>query len=112
MDLNQSLKDYLAAYADKDLTAVSDMFAQNIKLRDWKISVCGKNAAIAETKKNFAAASSIDIEILHIHGSGNTRIGELQILVDSTELLTVVDIVTFDAQGKIQSIRAYLGRED
>ena len=70
MDLNQSLKDYLAAYADKDLTAVSDMFAQNIKLRDWKISVSNKALAIAETEKNF------------------------------------------NADGLIQSIRAYLGRED
>ena len=63
-----SLKDrfvaYLEAYADKDLQKVSDMFASDIILRDWKISVSGIASAISETSKNFQSSDTIEIEIL------------------------------------------------
>ena len=110
--LNDSLVEYLRAYSAKDLRAVSAMFADDVALRDWKISVVGKNAAISETAKNFEAADAIDIEILQTHESKNTIAGELRITVDGDEVLYVVDVVTFTAEGKIRSIRAYLGRGD
>ena len=44
---------YLRAYEKKDLDSVSDMFADDIALRDWKISVKGKRLAVDETRKNF-----------------------------------------------------------
>ncbi len=55
---------YLEAYAAKDLQRVSDMLADDVQLRDWKISVSGRNSAVAETEKNFQSANSIQIEIL------------------------------------------------
>ena len=103
---------YVEAYAAKDLQTVSAMFADDIFLRDWKISVSGKRAAIAETSKNFESADSIDIAVLHCYQAENAVAGELRIVVDDTEVLYVVDVVTFGPDGKIQSIRAYLGRED
>ena len=103
---------YLEAYAEKDLDKVSAMFAEDIALRDWKISVSGKHAAVAETAKNFESADSIDIEILKFYEAENAVVGELKIVVDKSEVLHVVDVVSFSPEGKIQSIRAYLGRED
>lgn len=38
--------------------------------------------------------------------------GELRITVDNSEVLCVVDVVSYDSEGKIDSIRAYLGREN
>ena len=103
---------YLSAYARKDLDAVSAMFSDNISLRDWKISVQGKKLAVAETKSNFQSAETIEIVINNIYESSNAVAGELVITVDRTEILYVVDVVTFDGDGKIESIRAYLGRGD
>lgn len=91
---------------------MSDMFADDIALRDWKISVSGKEAAIAETDKNFKSADSVEIEILHMYESKDAVAGELKITVDKSEVLHVVDVVSYSAEGKIKSIRAYLGRED
>ena len=88
------------------------MFADDIALRDWKISVSGKDAAIAETDKNVESADSIEIEILSTYESEDTVAGELKITVDKSEVLHVVDVVSYDGEGKIKSIRAYLGRED
>ena len=38
--------------------------------------------------------------------------GELRIVVDGKIELHVVDVISFDSNGKIKSIRAYLGRSD
>lgn len=88
------------------------MFSDNIILRDWKIRVIGKRNAIEETRKNFEAADSIEIDVLSIFENKNTVAAELKINVDKTEELYVVDVITFNAQGQIASIRAYLGRGD
>ncbi len=101
---------YLKSYQDKDIEAVSNMFAEDIHLRDWKISVFGKSIAVSETQKNFDNASSIDIEILNIMESKESVCGELKIVVNKEEVLFVVDVVTFNDEGQISSIRAYLGR--
>ncbi|CAA0354175.1 conserved hypothetical protein [Alteromonas infernus] len=42
----------------------------------------------------------------------NSVSGELKIVVNETEVLFVVDVVTFNSDGLISSIRAYLGREN
>lgn len=112
MSLNAAFAAYLHAYAAKDLDKVSAMFAENIVLRDWKISVAGKAAAVAETRKNFASAQSIEIDILHTYESAGAIAGELRITVDGSEVLYVVDVVSFNDAGQISSIRAYIGRAD
>lgn len=112
MSLRDRFADYLEAYSRKDLEAVAGMFADDIALRDWKISVSGKETAVAETEKNFNSADSIRIEILNTYESDDAVAGELRITVDESEVLHVVDVVTYDADGRICSIRAYLGRED
>lgn len=103
---------YLEYYAAMDIDRVSDMLADDVLLRDWKISVKGKTNAVNETQKNFDASESIQIEVLRIFESGNTVIGELKIVVNGEEVLFVTDIITFNSAGKIESIRAYIGRED
>ena len=108
----QQFEAYLKAYEAKDLAAVSAMFAEDIHLRDWKISVHGKDVAISETKKNFESAKTIKIDILKTYEASDSVAGELRIVVDETEVLYVVDVVTFNSEGLIQSIRAFIGRED
>lgn len=108
----QGFIDYLQAYARKDLDAIAGMLADEVHLRDWNLSVRGKAAALAETAKNFAAAQSLEIEILALTESERSVAGELRIRVDGHAELFVVDVLDFDAQGHIRAIRAYLGRGD
>jgi ketosteroid isomerase-like protein len=58
---------YLAAYAQKDLVAIRAMFSEDVHLRDWNLSVHGRDAALDETAKNFAAAETIEIEALAVY---------------------------------------------
>lgn len=103
---------YLRHYERKDLDQISRMFSDDVSLRDWKICVKGKVAALAETKANFDAATSIQIQPLCVYETSNAVAGELKILVDGNVELFVVDVVDFDADGKIKAIRAFLGRGD
>lgn len=101
---------YLRKYADKDLKAMEAMFDDAIVLRDWKIRVKGKEGALKETQKNFETADSLEIEVLNTYENKDTVAAELKIIVDRTEELYVVDVITFNVKGKIISIRAYKGR--
>lgn len=102
--------DYLSAYSRKDLVAIAAMFSPDVQLRDWKLAVRGRDAALAETRKNFAAAQTLAIEVLALHESAGSVAGELRIVVDGHIELQVVDVVDFAPDGRIKAIRAYLGR--
>jgi ketosteroid isomerase-like protein len=82
MSNTERFRAYIAAYARKDLAAIDAMLAPDVSLRDWNLSAQGKVA------------------------------GELKIMVDRSEELHVLDVITFSAQGAIASIRAYLGRTE
>ena len=83
---------YLQRYAQKDLAGVESMFAEDIILRDWKIRVEGKKIALDETRKNFLAADSIEIQVLNTYENENTVAAELKITVDKTEELYVIEV--------------------
>ena len=103
---------YLNHYANQDIVSISAMLADDVTLRDWNMAVVGKAAALAETARNFAAVQSITIQVLHLHESTDAVAGELKITLDAKTELFVVDVIAFNAGGRIQSIRAYLGRSD
>lgn len=102
----------LRYYANKNLEAISAMYADDIHLRDWNISVRGKAAAVRETARNFADAESLEIRILALYENADSVVGEVHITVNGTIELYVVDIMTFDASGQISAIRSYKGRDD
>ena len=103
---------YIRHYAEKNLDAVSAMLAEEVHLRDWNISVRGKAEALRETAKNFAEAETIEITILSMYESSDAVAGELHIIVDGKFDLYVVDVLNFNAQGKVAAIRSYKGRGD
>ncbi len=103
---------YLQLYAARDLEAIAELFAEQIQLRDWNLSVQGKAAALAETRHNFASVDSLQIEVLSLFESADGVAGELRILIDGQEELHVLDVLRFDADGKIAEIHAYVGRGD
>ena len=103
---------YLAAYAARDLAAVEPLLADAVTLRDWKIRVVGKAAALDETRKNFAAARHLQIDMLASYERDGGAAAELKIVVDERDILYVVDVFDFDAEGRITAIRAFIGRGD
>lgn len=112
MKLADRFRRFLACYAQQDLAGISRMLADSVTLRDWDISVRGRAAVEQATSANFAAALSIDIEVLAVYENADAVAGELRILVDGQIELFVVDVIRFDDQGQITAIRSYKGRAD
>lgn len=101
---------YLKLYECKDIKGISDIFSNDILLRDWKICVQGKEKALLETKKNFDAVDAIKIEVLALYENENTVAAELKIIINNKEELYVVDVITINSESKINSIKAFIGR--
>ena len=88
------------------------MFADAITLRDWKIRVVGKAAALTETRKNFEAVQSLQIDVLAAYEREGGAAVELKIVINGSDTIYVVDVFDFDADGRIAAIRAFIGRGD
>lgn len=101
---------YLQYYESKNLKGIEDLFSEDIVLRDWKIRVEGKRQALGETKKNFDAVDELKIEVLDLYENENTVAAELKIIINNKEELYVVDVITINADAKISSIKAFIGR--
>ena len=114
-DAGLSMRDravaYLRAYEAKDLPAIAAMLADDVQLCDWNLSVRGKAAALAETRKNFESAGRLEIHVGTIYESADGAVAAaLQILIDGHIDLRVVDAIAFTDEGLIRQIRAYKGR--
>lgn len=103
---------YLKKYEEKDIKGIEEMFSVDIVLRDWKTRGEGKEKALIETLKNFQSVVSIKIDVLSIYENESTVAAELKIVIDNKEELYVIDVITINPEGKISSIKAFIGRGD
>ncbi len=102
---------FLAAYAAKDLRAIEGQLAEDVLLRDWNLEVRGRDAFLAETRRNFDDTRSIAIEIVRLHPTRTSVAAELVITVDSHIHLRVVDVFDIDGEGLVSAVRSYKGLE-
>ena len=103
---------YLKKYEEKDIKGIEEMFSDDIVLRDWKIRVEGKEKALIETLKNFESVETIKIDVLSIYENESTVAAELKIVINNKDELYVIDVITINSEGKISSIKAFIGRGD
>jgi SnoaL-like domain len=109
MNYANLLRQYLAAYARKDLQTIEHMLDEDATLQDWNLKVSGKGEVLRETRDNFSAAGMIEIEVKREFQNGCDVAAELHIIVDRTVHLDVVDIVRFSERGLVKTIKSYKG---
>ena len=100
---------YFKLFSDKDLDALEPLFDERATLRDWEIEAEGKSDVFAAMKNIFDSVESIQVDPLRTYIWENTVVAELDITVNNTEKLAVVDIIDFTNEGKIFGIRAFKG---
>ena len=104
----QSLS-YFEAFAKKDIKTLNKLFDESVTLRDWDIASSGIKDVIKFIDSIFIKLETIVIKPINIAINGNIVFAEIDILIDNKENLFVVDILEFNKQGKIISIRAFKG---
>ncbi len=103
------LAEFLNAYEAKDIDKIALMLAENVRLQDWNLTAEGKDAVLAETRKNFVDAERLQLEIRQLYEGQSCAAARLKIVVNGTVELEVVDAIELNAEGKVCSIRAYKG---
>ena len=111
--LRKNAMRYFEVWNNHDVPGLKSLLATEATLRDWDVEAKGDDAVAAANAKIFAAVPGIKIDVLTTHVAVLTRTAVCEILVklnnEKGEVLKVVDIITFDEQGKIVSVRAYKG---
>ena len=107
MNLLELSREYFAKFSRKDLTGLTDMFADDVVLVDWQINQSGKKNVVKANKNIFNSVNKILAEPILMSQNENTVFAEILVRADDTAVLYVVDVITFDEVGKIKKITAY-----
>ena len=99
---------YFDAFSNRDVARLSEMYHQDIHLIDWVVGVKGKEEVLNVNKNLFDLDFSL--ELLEIEEIQNTNvlktINRISIHIKAQTPLKVLDIITFDEDGKITKIYA------
>jgi hypothetical protein len=100
---------YLKAYESRDIDAIGAMLADDVRLQDWNLVAQGKNAVLADIRKNFLDAQHLEIEVRELYEGNGCAAARLRIVVNRSIELEVVDTIVVNLEGKVLSIQAYKG---
>ncbi len=99
---------YFSLFENKDIEAISNLFSENITLKDWSVSASGKEDVVSKNIDIFNACKTLKINIINIYACDMTVVGQIEVVANG-EIIPVIDIINFNNNGKIISIDAYRG---
>ena len=98
---------YFELFSNKNIKKIAEMFSEEIVLNDPNVSNIGKADVLNTTQNIFNSAKNIEVRVKNLYAENRTVVAELEILIDSNELIKIVDILKFDSSHKIERISAY-----
>lgn len=111
MEHKEKLEKYFDTFSNQDLNGLSEMFADDVILADWDIRAEGKEAVLEANKNIFQSVDTIRVIPYFYYVGEEGYAVEIDVVVnsglDTEEVLQVVDIISFNDEGLIQSVEAY-----
>ena len=111
--MTENIKDaalsYFKTFSEKNINGLSEMFDDNVTLRDWNKNYQGIKSVLEENLNIFQNVKTINAIPLNIISENNFVVAELKIIINGDEELKVVDMIEFNKKGKIISIKAFKG---
>ncbi len=98
-------KQYFKYFSNKDIDSLSELFSEDITLKDWSVSASGKEQVLNVIKSIYNTSEQIAITPCLLVGDDEVIMAEILIHINS-DILEVVDVIEY-RDGKIKSIRAY-----
>ena len=105
--MERLIKEYFKFFSDKDILSLEKLFAEDVKLVDWETYAKGKDEVIKANKKIFDQVDTLQIEVNNLYINGQTAICLIDILINKSEKLKVIDLIRFNNDNKITLISAY-----
>jgi hypothetical protein len=100
-------REYFKAWNRQDLIALGSLLTEDVRLRDWDISVHGKKDVIQANRKIYDAVPKIRADVVEITSGDRVIFAQLKVFTAVDEFIEVVDILRFSKDIKISSIHAY-----
>jgi len=122
MNIRNFALTYFRTFEEKNLESLSNMFDENVTLKDWNIYAEGRDAVVEANQNIFDSIESLTVEVQSLHIDRLTVVAEVIIKVPGEPDLPVVDVIRFTTipsskaehevcggEFKIGSIVAYRG---
>ena len=106
MKLIELAKKYFDYFSKKDIQNIKNIFSEDITLKYWEIEATGINDVVEANKKIFNSVESIIVTPKNIYQDNFVLICEIDIIINNTEKLKVIDILKFNKNYKIKEISA------
>jgi hypothetical protein len=107
--LSELAIDYFNAFSRSDILRLEKCLSDEVSLHDWSLDANGIESVLNEYANIFESLSDVVVNVVNLYEIEPTVIAELIITAKEIGSIKVVDILTFDENGKIRSIRAYKG---
>ena len=107
--LRELTVNYFEFFSNQEIESLKLMFDKNIKLRDWEIDAEGIDDVIKANLNIFNSVESIKVKPLLIVEEDGRVFAELDIVINGTDSIKVVDIIEYNDNSKIINIRAFKG---
>ncbi|NDD11722.1 MAG: nuclear transport factor 2 family protein [Betaproteobacteria bacterium] len=108
-DLKDIALQYFDAFSEKDLARIEGMFSEDVALKDWEIEATGKAAVLEANQNIFRSVKTIAVHPRQLIHEKDIIAATLEITIDGDSVINVVDIISFNENHQIRSIRAYKG---
>lgn len=99
---------YFTLFNQKKIDKLGELFSDDIILKDWNIYSEGKTEVLNSISEIYKNVENIEVISLGNYYEENLTVCcEISIKINKTDMINVVDIITFDNYGKIKKINAY-----
>jgi hypothetical protein len=105
----ETVKKYFEYFGDKNTEGLEKIFSENVELADWNISVKGIKEVNDANNNIFNSVENIKViqnSILHDEDSKKFSC-DITIVINNSDTINAVDLIEFNDDGKIISIKAY-----
>jgi hypothetical protein len=103
----QKILDYFKAFNEKDLETLSELYSEDVTLKDWMGRWETKPMVLGENQNLFTSQPHLSITLNRIENKSNTSYCYISIGLEDTKL-EVLDCIYFNKGGKISHIEAIL----
>lgn len=108
MKHKDDLVKYFEVFSDKNIDKLSEMFSDDVELKDWNIFASGKKNVVDANRDIFDSVNSIHVTPIQFYSNSETSYAvQIFILVNGKEKLDVIDVIEFNNAGLIESINAF-----
>lgn len=99
--------EYFDLFSNKNIDGLSNLFDDNIELKDWDVDAKNKENVLNSIKNIFNSVESIKTIPIKYYQDDLTICCDIYIEINNKEKINVMDVITFNNLGKIKKIKAF-----